>query len=119
MIKFLFDNCKDFPVIGTPIKVAYIGYLVKNIIKEGKGSESTGELSNLTGDELEDAINNQATNQFDQFVMPEITKHGIPDFVVNPSKEKMIDKLAGAIREKIQKKAEEKILGKKEEAKAN
>jgi hypothetical protein len=31
----------------------------------------------------------------------------------------MIDKLAGAIREKIQKKAEEKILGKKEEAKAN
>ena len=117
MIEFLFNNCKDFPVIGTPIKVAYVGFLVKNVIKEGKTGASAKDLSNLTGDELEGAINDQATNQFDEFVMPEITKHGIPDFVVNPSKEKMIEKLAGALREKIQAKAEEKIIGKKEEAK--
>lgn len=109
MIKFLFDNCKDFPVIGTPITIAYIGMLVKNVVKEGKRGKSAKELSNLTGDALEDAIKEEANSIFDENITPEITKYSIPESIVSPIKEKAIDEISAKLKEKAQEKAEKKI----------
>lgn len=38
MIKFLFNNLKNMPVVGDPIKAAYVGSLVKEVIQKGKQS---------------------------------------------------------------------------------
>lgn len=108
MIKFLFDNCKDFPVIGGPIKAAYIGVLVKNVVKEGKRGKSAKELSNLTGEELEGAINEEANSIFDENITPEIKQYMIPDALIAPIKEKAIKEITAKLREKAQEKVEKK-----------
>lgn len=109
MIKFLFDNFKDTPVIGDPIKGLYLGSLVKELVEKGKHSPAREELLNMSGDELEDNINTQATEMFDQNIGPVITQYNIPEQVATPVKEKAIEKLAAVLREKIQTKVDEKI----------
>jgi len=109
MIKFLFDYCRDFPLVGDAIKVAYVGSLIKNVVNEGKQSKSAKDLSNLSGDELEGAINDEANNVFDEFIMPEISSYNFPEAVISPMKEKAIEQISANIKEKVQKKAEQKI----------
>jgi hypothetical protein len=53
MIKFLFDNFRNMPVVGNPIKVAYVGSLVKDVVKKGKESPARPELMTMGKDELE------------------------------------------------------------------
>ncbi len=108
MIKFLFENFRDFPVVGTPITIAYVGSLVQDVVKEGKRSQSAKDLSTLTGDELEGALNDEANSIFDEQIMPQINSYNLPSAVVTPIKEKAVEKIVAALREKIGSKIENK-----------
>lgn len=110
MIVFLYKNFKNFPVIGNPIKGAYVGYLIKNLVKKTKVGEAKKELIELTGDELEGALNDTANELFDEAITPIITEEGIPVQIVKPLKEKAIDELTGVLRDKAVEKAEKKIV---------
>ena len=112
MIKFLFDNLRNAPGIGGPIKAAYIGNLVKGVVKDGKKSSSAKELGDIAGDELEDTLNEEANNMFDEFIMPEIRANNIPDTLVKPLKEKAIDKFTVALRKRVEAKVKEKVAEK-------
>lgn len=101
MIKFLFDNFKNMPVVGGPIKAAYVGSLVKEVIKNGKQSPAKEELLTMGKDDLEDALNQEANNMFDEHITPVITQEGIPAQLVQPIKEKSVDKFGGFLREKV------------------
>ncbi|CAN5368397.1 hypothetical protein BH09BAC5_BH09BAC5_16950 [soil metagenome] len=102
MINFLFNNFSGMPVIGGPIKAAYVGSLVKNLVQQGKNSPVKGELMNLGKNELESALKDQASSLFDQHVGPVISQHNIPSMVTNPLKEKAINELVTQMRTKIE-----------------
>jgi hypothetical protein len=106
MIKFLFDNCRDLPVVGGPVKGLYVGYLVKELIKKGKNSEAKSELKNLGKEELDNALKDQANQMWDENITPQISQYNIPDALVSPMKEKAIEELTGVLKEKVVKGAE-------------
>jgi hypothetical protein len=110
MIVFLYKNFKNFPLIGKPIKVAYVGYLVKNLVKKTEVNESKKELINLSGNELESALNDEAKNLFDEAITPIITEEGIPEPLIRPVKDKAINKLTSVLKNKAIKTAEQKII---------
>ena len=106
MLKFLYDYGKDLPLVGTPIKMAYATSLINGVIKNGKRSSSAKDLKELTGDELEDALNEEANNIFDENIKPEISS--IPEPLFSRIQEKAIEKIVASLREKIEKKTEAK-----------
>ena len=104
MIKFLFKNFKNFPVIGNSIKVAYVEYLVKNLVKKTEQQdirEAKGESKRVTGNETEDFVNSTANDLFDEAIVPILTENNISEVLIKPVKEKAIDKLSGVIRKKF------------------
>lgn len=103
MIKFLFDNFRNMPGIGKPIKVAYIGHLVNEVVKKGKDSPAKEELINMGENDLQAEIKSQANSMFDEHIMPMITAEGIPAALVQPAKKKGIDKIAAVLREEADK----------------
>lgn len=102
MIKFLFDNFSGMPVVGGPIKAAYVGSLVKDLVQQGKNSPVKEELKTLGKNELESALNDQANNLFDTHVGPVISQHNIPSALTNPIKEKAINEIVSQMRTKIE-----------------
>jgi hypothetical protein len=109
MKKETYHRFKGFPVIGNGVKVAYIGGLVNNLVKGNEKKESKMELTQLTGNELEKAINREANDMFDEFIMPEITKEGIPEFLVSRAKTKGIKEITISLKKKMVEKAQDKI----------
>ncbi len=109
MVKFLFNNCRNFPVIGNPIKVAYVGYLVKNLVKKTKQDESKSELKNLASDELENAVNDAAKEMFNTAVGPVLAEYSIPAQLVAPAKNRAINELTKVLKEQAIKKVADKI----------
>lgn len=109
MIKFLFENFSGLPVVGTPIKVAYIAHLVDGVITDGKQSSSARDLKGLSGDELESAIDDEANDIFDEHIMPVIKGSNIPKEALDAAKEKACEKIAAKLREKADKKVNEKL----------
>ncbi|CAN5851788.1 hypothetical protein BH11BAC7_BH11BAC7_36210 [soil metagenome] len=105
MIKFLFNNFSGMPVIGGPIKAAYVGLLVKDLVQQGKNSPAKDELTGLGKNELESALKSQANDMFDQHIGPVISQHNIPSVLTNPIKDKAIDELVSQMRTKIEAKA--------------
>ena len=90
------------PVVGGPIKAAYVGSLVKDLVQQGKNSPAKPELMNLGKNELESALNDQANSLFDQHVGPVISQHNIPHALTNPIKEKAINEIVTQMRAKIE-----------------
>ena len=102
MIKFLFDNFSGMPVVGGPIKAAYVGSLVKDLVQQGKNSPAKPELMSLGKNELESALKDQASGMFDQHIGPVIAQHNIPTALTNPIKDKAINEIAAQMRAKIE-----------------
>lgn len=102
MIKFLFNNFSGMPVVGGPIKAAYVGSLVKDMIKQGKDSPVKEELKSLGKNELESALKNQASGMFDEHIGPVISQHNIPSALTNPIKDKAINEIVSQMRTKIE-----------------
>ena len=100
-LKLLFDNFKNFPIVGTPIKVAYVGHLVKGVVADGKQSSSAKDLKGLSGDEFEKAVDKEANDIFDEYIMPEIQDCNIPQQALDVAKEKAVEKIAEKIRETV------------------
>jgi hypothetical protein len=102
MIKFLFNNFSGMPVVGGPIKAAYVGSLVKDLVQQGKDSPVKDELKNLGKNELESALKDQASNLFDSHIGPVISQHNIPSALTNPIKDKAINEIVSQMRTKIE-----------------
>lgn len=100
MIKFLFNNFSNVPGVGGAIKAAYVGSLVKDLVQQGKNSPAKDELKNLSGNELESALNNQANSMYDEHITPVVSQNNIPNAIHQPIKEKAIAQLVGVMREK-------------------
>lgn len=113
MIQFLFDNFQNFPVIGTPIKIAYISHLVKGVIDNGTRSSSAKDLKGLTGDELEAALNEEGAAIFDEYIAPHIKN--VPQEALDAAKEKAVEQIVAKLREKADAKIDAKMGFDKEE----
>lgn len=109
MIQFLYDNFQNFPVIGTPIKIAYVAHLVKGVIDDGKQSSSAKDLKGLTGDELEAALNEEGVAIFDEYILPQINTNNIPQEALDAAKEKAVEQIVVKLREKADAKVNEKL----------
>jgi hypothetical protein len=105
MIKFLFNTFGNVPGIGGPLKAAYVGSLVNDMIKKGKDSPAKSELKGLAGNELESALNDQANAMYDEHITPVVSQNNIPNVIHQPIKEKAITKLVAVMREKAQQQA--------------
>jgi hypothetical protein len=101
MIKFLFNTFGNVPGIGAPLKAAYVGSLVKDLVQQGKDSPAKAELKGLAGNELESALNDQANSMYDQHITPVVQQNNIPDVIHNPIKEKAIGQLVTVLRDKV------------------
>lgn len=104
MIKVLFNTFGNTPVIGGPIKAAYIGSLVKDLVQQGKTSPANSELKNLGGNELESALNNQANALYDQHITPVVLENNIPGVIHDRIKTKAISELVTVMRAKVNEK---------------
>ena len=113
MIQFLFDNFQNFPVIGTPIKIAYVSHLVKGVIDNGTRSSSAKDLKGLTGDELEAALNEEGAAIFDEYIAPHIKN--VPQGALDAAKEKAVEQIVAKLREKADAKIDAKLGFDKEE----
>ena len=103
MIKFLYSTFGSIPGLSGPLKVAYVGALVKDLVKQGKDSPAKAELKNLGGKELDNELNNQATNLYDQHITPEVSKMNIPNAIHQPIKAKAITQLVTVLRDNVKK----------------
>jgi hypothetical protein len=104
MIKFLFNTFGNVPGIGGPLKAAYVGSLVKDLVQQGKNSPANAELKNLGANELESALNNQANAMYDEHITPVVSQNNIPDMIHRPIKERAITELVAVMRTKINEK---------------
>jgi hypothetical protein len=105
MIKFLFNTFGNVPGIGGPIKAAYVGSLVNELVQKGKDSPAKAELKGLAGNELESALNDQANSMYDEHIGPVVAQNNIPNVVHQPIKEKAITRLVEVMRAKVQQQA--------------
>lgn len=101
MIKMLFNTFGNFPVIGGPIKAAYVGSLVKDLVQQGKNGSAKSELKGLAGNELESALNEQANSMYDQHITPVVSQNNIPNVIHQPIKERAISQLVSVMRDKV------------------
>jgi len=103
MIKFLYSTFGSIPGLSGPLKVAYVGALVKDLVQQGKNSPAKAELKNLGNQELDNELNNQATNLYDQHITPEVAKMNLPNAIHQPIKEKAITQLVTVLRDNVKK----------------
>ena len=66
MIKTLYNIFNWVPVLGTVLKTAYIGSLIKGIKDDLSSKEPSQDLSDLKGKELDDALADEANNILDE-----------------------------------------------------
>ena len=66
MIKTLYNIFNWVPVLGTVLKTAYIGSLIKGIKDDLSSKEPSQDLSDLKGKELEDALSDEANDIFEE-----------------------------------------------------
>ena len=104
MIKFLFNTFGNVPGIGAPIKAAYVGSLVKDLVQQGKNSPASSDLKNLGANELESALNTQANSMYDQHITPIVSQHNIPHVIHQQIKERAITELISVMRAKVSEK---------------
>lgn len=109
MIKFMYQNFRNMPGIGNPIKIAYISWLVKDVIKKGIKTNSGSELGKATGNELEDQLDDQANDLFNEHIMPEIRANNIPEVLVVPAKRKAIEAFVTELRKQTESKIKENV----------
>ena len=105
MIKFLYSTFGSVPGLSGPLKAAYVGSLIKDLVQQGKDSPAKSELKNLGGNELESALNDQANAMYDQHITPVVQQNNIPDAIHQPMKEKAIAQLVSNMRSKVQQQA--------------
>lgn len=103
MIETLYKYLGGMPVVGQPIKLAYIGKKVKDAVKKTQDHKLDPETAQLTGNELNIYINQMATHLFDEEVLPHIQQTGLPDFTITPVKKKAISTLSEVITNQIKK----------------
>lgn len=104
MIETLYKYLGNMPLVGQPIKLAYIGKKVKDCVKNNEDRKLDPETAGLAGGELNNYANELATKLFDDEVLPHIHQTGLPDVVISPVKNKAIGKLTQVITNQIQKK---------------
>jgi hypothetical protein len=104
MIKFLFNTFGNVPGIGAPLKAAYVGSLVKDLIQQGKDSPAKAELKGLGANELDSALNTQANALYDQHITPIVNQNNIPNVIHQPIKERAISELVSVMRTKLNEK---------------
>ena len=100
----LFGTCRNLPLVGPAITAAYVGSLVKDLVKQGKDSPAKPELINLGVNELEGALNDAANALYDESVGKIVSENNVPDMIHNPIKARAIGELIGVMRSKIQQK---------------
>lgn len=103
MIKFLYSTFGSIPGLSGPLKVAYVGALVKDLVQQGKNSPAKAELTSLGGAELDSALNGQANKMYDEHITPEVSKMNIPNGIHQPIKEKAITQLVTVLRDNVKK----------------
>lgn len=101
MLKFLFTNLKDAPVVGGMITAAYIGSLINDLVGKSKDQNVKEEDKNKTGKELDDALGDQANDMFEEHIGPTIKEYNVPNEVVKPLREKAIEQIVANLRKKV------------------
>ncbi len=104
MIETLYNLLGNAPVVGQPITLAYLANRVKNAVTTTKDKKLDPKTAEMTADQLDSYLQDQANGIFDEHVQPYISKANLPSELTNPVKEKAIEELTGVLKEKAQKK---------------
>ncbi|WP_157630170.1 hypothetical protein [Thermonema rossianum] len=103
MNETMYSFLKNLPLVGPAVKAAYIGSKVKVLIQKVEGDpQATAELKGKAGNELEEALNEEANELYDSEISPIVQAEGIPEEVEQPVKEKAIEELVAALRKKLE-----------------
>lgn len=104
MNEVLYSFLKNLPVVGPGVKAAYIGSKVKVLVQKIEGDpQAAAKLKGKAGDELEEALNEEANGLYDNEISPMVQAEGIPEEIEQPVKEKAIEQLVAALRKKLEK----------------
>lgn len=100
MIDTLHNLFGNLPVIGEPIKMAYLGNRVKEAVQKTKDSKLDGDTANLAGNKLDEQLRNKADEIYSQHVAEHVQKAGLPEFANEKIKNKAIDSIVNVLVEK-------------------
>ena len=80
MIETLNNLFGNLPVVGEPIKMAYLGSRVKEAVQKTKDSKLDADTANLAGNKLDEQLRNKADEIYDQNIAEHVAKAGLPAF---------------------------------------
>jgi hypothetical protein len=99
MLKTIITFLGWVPGLGESLKIAYIANCAREVAIKVKIDESK---ANLNGEELEAHISEMATSAYEEHLLEEVNKLGLPEFATNKASEKAIEIISSKIREKYQ-----------------
>lgn len=102
MIETLYNLLGSAPIVGEPITIAYLGSRVKKAVSATKDRKLDPKTAEMTSDQLDSYLQDQAGALFDEHVQPIITEKNIPSEITDPIKEKAIEEISGKLKEQVQ-----------------
>lgn len=100
MIETLNNLFGNLPVVGEPIKMAYLGGRVKEAVQKTKDSKLDADTANLAGNKLDEQLRNKADEIYDQNIAEHVAKAGLPAFANEKIKTKALDSIVNVLVEK-------------------
>ena len=85
------------PIVGTSIKLAYVGNLVREAIQHKLASQ---EMNSEKADKGEEYFEELAGDFYDEHLKLYVDELGLPDFSTNKAKDKALTMIADKLKEK-------------------
>ena len=103
MIETIHNLFGNLPVVGEPIKMAYLGKRVKDAVQKTKDSKLDVDTSNSVGAKLDEQLRNKADEIYSENIASYVQQAGLPEYANEKIKNKAIDSIVNVLVEKTKK----------------
>lgn len=100
MIDTIHNLFGNLPVVGEPIKMAYLGKRVKEAVQKTKDSKLDADTSNSVGEKLNEKLHSKADEIYSEHIAEHVQKAGLPEFANEKIKTKALDSIVNVLVEK-------------------
>ena len=100
MIDTIHNLFGNLPVVGEPIKMAYLGKRVKEAVQKTKDSKLDADTSNSVGEKLNEKLRSKADEIYSEHIAEHVQKAGLPEFANEKIKTKALDSIVNVLVEK-------------------
>ena len=100
MIETIHNLFGNLPVVGEPIKMAYLGKRVKEAVQKTKDSKLDVDTSNSVGEKMHEQLRAKADEIYSDNIASYVIEAGLPEYAHDKIKNRAIDSLVNVLVEK-------------------